>query len=136
VDLFENSLADNEILKEIRIPAPGAGSGGAYTKIERKVGDYAVAAVAVQLQMDGQTCTSARIGLTNVSAVPMRATEAEAALTGKTLSEENIKAAGQAAAQACDPSSDLRGPADYKRDLVRVITMRTIRQAAERAKGT
>jgi carbon-monoxide dehydrogenase medium subunit len=135
VDLFENSLADNEILKEIRIPAPGAGSGGAYTKIERKVGDYAVAAVAVQLQMDGQTCTSARIGLTNVSAVPMRATEAEAALTGKTLSEENIKAAGQAAAQACDPSSDLRGPADYKRDLVRVITMRTIRQAAQRAKG-
>ena len=134
-DLFENSLTDNEILKEIRIPAPTVGSGGAYTKIERKVGDYAVAAVAVQLQMDGDTCTSARIGLTNVSAVPMRASGAEAALTGQTLSDETISAAGVAAAAECDPSSDLRGPADYKRDLVRVITMRTIRTAAERAKG-
>lgn len=135
VDLFENSLADNEILKEIRIPAPTTGSGGAYTKIERKVGDYAVAGVAVQLQMNGDTCTSARIGLTNVSPVPMRATGAEVALAGKALSDETITAAGLAAAHACDPSSDLRGSVDYKRDLVRVITMRTIRQAAERAKG-
>ncbi len=134
-DLFENSLEDNEILKEIRIPAPTAGSGGAYHKIERKVGDYAVAAVAVQLEMDGDTCTSARIGLTNVSPVPMRATGAEAAISGKALTEDAIRAAGEAAAAECDPSADLRGSEEYKRDLVRIITMRTIRTAAERAKG-
>jgi carbon-monoxide dehydrogenase medium subunit len=135
VDLFENSLAGNEILKEIRIPSPPANSGGAYLKIERKVGDYAVAAVAVQLTLAGDACSSARIGLTNVSAIPMRAAGAEAALVGRPITEETIKAAGQAAAQACDPSSDLRGPAEYKRDLVRVITMRAIRTAVARAKG-
>lgn len=135
VDLFENSLADNEILKEIRIPTPPANSGGAYIKVERKVGDYAVAGVAVQLTMNGDTCTSARIGLTNVSAKPIRATGAEAAVTGKALTDDTIRAAGQAAAQDCDPSSDLRGSEEYKRDLVRVITMRAIRAAATRAKG-
>ena len=135
VDLFENSLADNEILKEIRIPTPGSGSGGAYLKLERKVGDYAVAAVAVQLSLDGESCTAARIGLTNVSPVPLRAVQAEAALVGQRLSDEVIKAAGEAAAQECDPSADLRGSVEYKRDMVRVLTMRAIRQAAERAKG-
>ena len=135
VDLFENSMADNEILKEIRIPTPPAHSGGAYLKIERKVGDYAVAAVAVQLTLDGETCAAARIGLTNVSSKPVRATGAEAALIGQTLTEATIKAAGQAAAQDCDPSGDLRGPVEYKRDLVRVITVRAIRKAAARAKG-
>jgi carbon-monoxide dehydrogenase medium subunit len=135
VDLFENSLASNEILKEIRIPTPGPGSGGAYLKVERKVGDYAVAAVAVQLTLQGEVCTAARIGLTNVSAKPMRAGGAEAALTGKPLTEETIKAAGASAAQECEPSGDLRGPEAYKRDLVRVITKRAIRQAAERARG-
>lgn len=135
VDLFENSLADNEILKEIRIPTPGANSGGAYLKIERKVGDYAVAAVAVQLTLDGDTCTSARIGLTNVSPKPMRSAGAEAALIGKTMTEEVIKAAGAAAGADCDPSADLRGSVAYKRDLIRVITTRAINKALARAKG-
>ena len=134
-DLFENSLADNEILTEIRIPTPGANSGGAYVKVERKVGDYAVSAVAVQLTMDGNTCTTARIGLTNVSAVPMRATNAEQALIGQTLTDEVIEAAGQAAAAECDPSPDLRGSEAYKRDLTRVVAKRAIRKAMERAGG-
>src|ERR1051325_7577902 len=83
VGLFETSLAPGEILTEIRIPKPAAGSGGAYLKIERKVGDYAVAAVAVQLELaGGTTIKHIRIGLTNVSAIPMRAKAAEAALTG------------------------------------------------------
>lgn len=135
VDLFENSLADNEILTEIRIPTPPPHSGGAYVKIERKVGDYAVAAVAVQLTVDGENCTSARLGLTNVAPKPIRAGGAEAALVGQPLNEATIRAAGEAASQDCDPSSDLRGSIEYKRDLVRVVTMRAIRQAMERAKG-
>lgn len=133
VDLFENSLADNEILTEIRIPTPGPGSGGAYYKVERKVGDYAISATAVQLTMSGNTCTAVRIGLTNVSAVPMRATGAEQALIGKQITDEVLEAAGQAAAVACDPSPDLRGSVAYKRDLTRVVTKRAIRKAVERA---
>jgi len=133
--LFENSLAADEILTEIRVPAPAAGSGGAYIKVERKVGDYAVSAVAVQLSMDGDTCTAARVGLTNVSPVPLRSPGAEAALVGQALTDDAIEAAGAAAASECDPSPDLRGSVDYKRDLTRVLTKRAIRKAAERAGG-
>jgi carbon-monoxide dehydrogenase medium subunit len=133
VDLFENSLADNEILTEIRIPKPGNNSGGAYIKVERKVADYAVSAVAVQLTMDGNTCTAARIGLTNVNPVPMRAKNAEQALIGQELTDAVIEAAGIAAAAECDPSADLRGSEAYKRDLTRVVTKRAIRKAMERA---
>ncbi len=135
VDLFTSSLAEDEVLREIRIPTPPSGSGGAYLKVERKVGDYAVAAVAVQLTVQGNQCQSARIGLTNVTPYPIRATEAEMILAGQPLTEEAIQAAAAAAAQACDPANDLRGSADYKRDLVRVTTKRAIHQAATRARG-
>lgn len=135
VDLFESSLEENEVLREIRIPKPAANSGGAYVKIERKVGDYAVAAVAAQLTLEGELCTAARIGLTNVSNVPMRATNAEDALIGQVLNEETIRMAGQAAANECEPNADLRGSEAYKRDLVRVVTMRAIRKAMARAQG-
>ncbi len=133
--LFENSLADDEILTEIRIPEPGAGAGGAYLKVERKVGDYAISAVAVQLAMSGDSVSAARIGLTNVSPVPMRASGAEQAVVGQRLTEEVLEAAGRAAAAECDPSADLRGSVDYKRDLTRVLTKRALRKAAERAAG-
>jgi carbon-monoxide dehydrogenase medium subunit len=133
--LFETAMSDDEILTEIRIPKPGAGSGGAYTKLERKVGDYAISAAAVQLRLDGGTIAEARIGLTNVSAVPMRAKAAEAELGGKSISDEVIEAAGKAAAAECDPSPDLRGPVEYKRDVTRVMVKRSIATAIARAKG-
>ena len=133
VGLFENALADNEILTEIRIPAPRAGDGGAYIKFERKVGDYAIGAVAVQLSMEGDAIGKIRIGLTNVSAVPMRAHEAEAALVGQVPSEDVLETAGKAAAEECDPSPDLRGPVDYKRDVIRSLVKRSVRLAVERA---
>jgi len=130
--LFENSLKHNEILTEIRIPTPAANNGGAYLKMERKVGDYAISAAAVSLTVSGGVCTAARIGLTNVSAVPMRAMNAEKALIGNALTDDVIEAAGQAAGAECDPSQDLRGSVDYKRDITRVMTKRTIRAAMER----
>jgi carbon-monoxide dehydrogenase medium subunit len=133
VGLFETSLTHDELLTEIRIPKPQAGSGGAYLKIERKVGDYAVAAVAVQLTIAGGRCSAARVALTNVSAVPMRSQGAEQALIGQELNADVLEAAGRAAAAECDPSGDLRGTAEYKRDLVRVLTKRAVRTAAERA---
>ena len=135
VGLFETSLVPGEILTEIRIPKPAPHSGGAYIKIERKVGDYAVAAVAVQLQLAGNTISHIRIGLTNVSPIPARARAAEAALTGKPASDDVLEAAGQAAAAECDPSADLRGQVDYKRDLVRVLIKRAVRRAVQRAQG-
>jgi carbon-monoxide dehydrogenase medium subunit len=133
--LFENALAEDEILTEIRIPKPSAGSGGAYTKLERKIGDYAISAAAVQLRLDGGTVAEARIGLTNVSAVPMRATAAETALIGTSADEGAMEAAGRAAAAECDPSPDLRGTVEYKRDITRVMVKRSIQSAVARAKG-
>jgi carbon-monoxide dehydrogenase medium subunit len=135
VGLFENSLKPGEILTEIRIPKPGKGAGGAYVKMERKVGDYATSAVAVQLALEGDTIRTVRIGLTNVNPTPMRATKAEAALTGQRVSDAAIEAAAKAAAAQCDPSGDLRGSADYKRDVTRVLTKRAIRRAIARAQG-
>lgn len=135
VGLFESALEPGELLTEIRIPTPGAGAGGAYLKFERKVGDYAVSAVGVQLTMDGDTCTAIRAGLTNVGPVPMRATDAENALAGKAVSDEALEEAGRAAAAGCDPSGDLRGSAEYKRDLTRILFKRAVRKAIERAKG-
>jgi len=135
VGLFESSLRPGELLTEIRIPRPGPGSGGAYLKIERKVGDYAAAAVAVQLTLAGGAVKAVRVGLTNVNAVPSRARKAEAALLGQAPTEAVLEAAGRAAAAECDPSDDLRGKADYKRDLVRVLVKRAVTVAVKRAQG-
>jgi carbon-monoxide dehydrogenase medium subunit len=132
IDMFATALAPDELLTEIQIPRPGPGAGGAYLKVERKVGDYAISAVAVQLTMAGGICQSVRIALTNVSPTPMRAAEAERILTSQRLSDELLEAAGQAAAAACDPSADLRGSVEYKRDLTRVLVKRAVRKAAAR----
>lgn len=133
IGLFESCLRPGELLTEIRIPRPGKGSAGAYLKIERKVGDYAVAAVAVQLQVSAGHIAAIRIGLTNVSPVPMRALAAETILLGAVPDDGVLEAAGVAAAAECDPSADLRGQVDYKRDLVRILVKRAVRTAVERA---
>ena len=132
-DIFTNAMSHDELLTEIRIPRPGVMSGGAYVKFERKVGDYAVSAVAVQLTMDGHMCKDIRIALTNVSGVPMRAKNAEAALRGKAIMPDTLQAAGKAAAAECEPNADLRGSIEYKRDLTRILVKRAVRKAAERA---
>jgi carbon-monoxide dehydrogenase medium subunit len=131
---FTTSLAPDEILTEIRIPAKKAGDGGCYLKIERKVGDYATAAVAVQVNVSvNDTCTSAGIGLTNLGLTPIKCTAAEASLVGKKLDDDAIKAAAQLAAEVADPSDDYRGSADYKRALVKTLTVRALKKALERA---
>lgn len=135
VGLFETALEPAEILTEIRIPTPGPASGGAYVKIERKVGDYAISAVAAHLTMDGDRCTAARIALTNLGPVPLRTNGAEEALVGQQVTDDVLEAAGKAAAADCDPSADLRGSVEYKRDLTRVLTKRAVKKAIARAKG-
>lgn len=135
VGLFENALRDDEVLSELRIPRPGPNSGGAYVKVERKVGDYAVSAAAVQLTMDGDACSAARVALTNVSPVPMRAHGAEDALLGMEITDDVLEAAAKAASEECDPSPDLRGSVAYKRDLTGVLVKRAVRRAMERARA-
>lgn len=127
---FTTALEADEILTEIRIPIPPANSGGAYLKMERKVGDYATAATAVQLSLDSNgRCTQVGIALTNVSAAPMRASRSEDALRGQVITEELIQAAAKMAAQDCDPNPDLRGSIEYKRSVVKTLTARAIRKA-------
>ena len=131
---FETALRPDELLTEIRVPAPAPRSGGAYVKLERKVGDFATAAVAVQVTLAGDgTCAAVGIALTNVGLTPIKADKAEAALTGKTPDEAAIRQAAQLAADAARPEADLRGSVEYKKDIVRVLTMRALRKAIERA---
>jgi aerobic carbon-monoxide dehydrogenase medium subunit len=131
---FATSLRPDEILVEIRVPMPAARSGGAYLKLERKVGDFATAAVAAQLTLSaGGACDQVGIGLTNVGLTPIKATRAEAALKGKAPDEATIKRIAELAAEASEPAADLRGSVRYEDDLVRVLTARALRKALERA---
>jgi len=136
-DFFEGPLTTvlnhDEILTEIRVPTPPAGSGSAYLKLERKVGDYATAGVAVMVVMHNDVCQRAGVGLTNVGPTPIKAGTAASFLQGKRLDEETIREAAQLAAQESRPSADLRGPEEYKRDMVRVLTIRALRLALNRA---
>ena len=132
---FTTTLEEGEILTEVRVPQPAERSGGAYEKLERKVGDFATAAVAVQLTRENGSCASIGIGLTAVGPTTIRASEAEDALRGGSLDEAALRAAAELAAAASDPAADLRGSEEYKRDMVRVLTLRALRRAIERAGG-
>ena len=132
---FMTTLEEGEILTEVRVPQPADRSGGAYEKLERKVGDFATAAVAVQLTRENGSCASIGIGLTAVGPTTIRASEAEDALRGGGLDEDALRAAAELAAAASDPAADLRGSEEYKRDMVRVLTLRALRRAVERAGG-
>jgi aerobic carbon-monoxide dehydrogenase medium subunit len=134
VSLFTTALNPNEIVTEIQIPVPPARSGGSYFKLERKVGDFATAAVAAQITLDaGGACQQVGIGLTNVGPTPIKATKAEDFLRGKKPDEATLRQAAQLAADAAQPSADLRGPVEYKTGLVKELAFRALSRAVERA---
>jgi len=133
--LFATALQPEEILTEIRIPQPPARSGGAYVKLERKVGDFATAAAAVQVTLAaGGEVERAGIGLTNAGPTPLRAAEAERFLTGKSPTDDVIAEAARLAASAASPNADRRGAVEYKRQMARVLTARAIKKAIQRAR--
>lgn len=128
---YETSLEHGEILMEVRVPrAPQA---SAYSKVKRRVGDYASAAIGVALSMSGGEIADVRIGMCAVGSKTLRATGAEEALRGQRPGAEAYRRAGDIAAEECDPIEDAKGTVDYKRDLVRVLIERTVAKAVERA---
>lgn len=135
VDTFETALAPGEVLVEIHVPQPAPNSGSAYRKLERKVGDFAIAAVAAQVTLDGDVCSAVGLGLTNVGPKAIRPTAAEQHLVGKRLDDTVIGEAAYLAARAAQPTADNRGPVEYKRAMVRTLTARALRAAAARAAG-
>jgi len=131
---YETVVGPAEMLTEVRIPVkPGGGS--AYEKVERRVGDWAIAAAGVAVWLDGDTVSEVGIGLTAVGAPHFCAPEAEDRLRGQAVSDENLGAAAALAAESCRPSADQRGPVEYKRHLVGELTMRALRRAIARARG-
>jgi len=135
-NLFETALAKDEILTEIRVPVPPPKSGGAYVKLERKVGDFATAGAAVQVTLGAKgEIVRAGIGLTNAAFTPVKATDAEKFLQGKNPDAATIAEASRRAAAATDPSPDRRGSVEYKKDMARVLTARALERAVARAQG-
>jgi carbon-monoxide dehydrogenase medium subunit len=126
-------LEPGEILTEIRIPLPAAGTGYCYAKLKRKTGDFATAAAAVTLRMSGGTVADVRIALTNVAQTAFRATAAEQSLRGKPLDELAIAEAARLAMAACEPVADLRGDVEYKTAMAGEMTRRALATAYSRA---
>src|SRR5262245_14367464 len=134
--IFSTALSPDEILTEIRVPIPPARSGGAYVKLERKVGDFATAAAAAQVTLDaGGTIERAGIGLTAAGPTPIKAADAERFLLKKKPDAAAIAEAARLAAAAAEPTPDRRGSAEYKRQMARVLTARALTKAIERAGG-
>jgi carbon-monoxide dehydrogenase medium subunit len=131
---YETAVGPAEILTEIRVPVrPGAGS--AYEKVERRAGDWPIAAAGAFVTLDGDTVADVGIGLTAVGAPHFCAPAAEDALRGREPTDDALAAAAAAAAEASDPSTDQRGPAEYKRHLAGELTLRALRRALARARG-
>ncbi|HEY6002118.1 MAG TPA: xanthine dehydrogenase family protein subunit M [Anaeromyxobacter sp.] len=134
--LFTTALAPDEILTEIRVPKAAPRSGGAYEKLERKVGDFATAAAAVQLTLSAKgEVERVGIALTNAGPTPVKAKDAERYLAGKKLDDAAVAEAARLAAKAANPTADRRGTVEYKREMARVLTARALRRAAQRAAG-
>ena len=129
VDFFTNSLQTGEMVTGVRVPTADSRTGGAYLKLERKIGDYATVGVATHLRLgDDGKIAEAGIGLTSVASKNLKATEAESMLVGNEPSEELFAEAAASAAAASDPVSDVRGPADYKRAVVQSYVDRGLAQ--------
>ena len=129
---YMTAVGAGEILTEVRLPVrPGAGSG--HEKVERRAGDWAIAAASAALWIDGDTIADAGIALSAVGMTTVHVTRAEELLRGKPPSDDLFAQAGEIASEDCSPSADGRGPVDYKRHLAGVLTQRALRRSAARA---
>lgn len=131
---YMTALAQGEMVTAIRIPAPPAGHGYAYEKLKRKIGDYATAAAAVILTMNGGKVATCAIGLTNLAETPLLAEAAAKAVIGSALDAASIKNASAAAEAVATPASDNRGPAAYRKKMAGVMVARALARAKSRAR--
>jgi carbon-monoxide dehydrogenase medium subunit len=131
---FETVVGPTEILTEIRLPIR-AGTGSAYTKVERRAGDYAIAAAGAVVRLDGDVISDVGLGLAAVGAPHLVAPRTEDAVRGRNANDETLDLAAQMAAEECDPTADQRGPADYKRALAGELIKRALRTAIARCRG-
>jgi carbon-monoxide dehydrogenase medium subunit len=131
----KTALHDNELVAEINLPAPAPHTGAAFFRRTRTAMDIAVVCGAAMLQLANGSCQNARIGLGAVGPTPLRATRAEAALRGQMLTDQVIEEASRLASEEARPIDDVRGSAEYRREMVRVLTRRGLRQAMERARA-
>jgi carbon-monoxide dehydrogenase medium subunit len=129
VDLFTTAMDEHEILTEIRIPKR-SGWGAHYETFVRVAHQWPIVAVAAAVKVDGATISEARVGLTNMGSIPLRARAVEEALVGQPATDDAVRAAAAAAAEGTDPPSDLNGDADYRRHLATVLTRRAVLAAA------
>ncbi len=136
-DLFQGhyttAIEDDEILVDVRIPVTPPSTGSAFVEVARRHGDFALVGVAATVAIDGGLASDCRITLSGVGDRPIRATEAEAALVGKALSDETIALAASAAVAGLHPSSDVHGSATYRKHLAGVLVARALTTAAARA---
>ncbi|MGE5117591.1 MAG: FAD binding domain-containing protein [Betaproteobacteria bacterium] len=133
VDLFTTALEPGEILTQIRIPIPAAGSGWSYCKLKRKTGDFATAASAVLLRMKGGRVERVAIALTNAGPTPLKARAAEAALVGRPIDDASLEEAARLAMDICEPAADQRGDTAYKKAMCGEMTRRALQAAHARA---
>ena len=128
---YETAVGEAEMLTEVRVPLQD-GAGSAYEKVERRVGDWAVAASAAAVRIEGGSIAQAGIALTAVGSA-VTSDRAQEALAGQAPGEEAFAAAADLAAEDCSPTSDQRGSEEYKRHLARELTLRALRTATARA---
>jgi carbon-monoxide dehydrogenase medium subunit len=133
LDTYSTQMQPDEIMIQIRIPIPVAGTGWCYSKLKRKTGDFASAAAAVLLRMQGGSVADAQIALTNLGATPLKASAAEASLRGKPLNDAAFAEAARLATSICSPGEDQRGNAEYKMAMAAEMTQRALRTAQARA---
>jgi len=132
---YWTQLEEGELLTEIQVPTFGPGTGYGFNKLKRKTGDYATAAAAVVLQLEGERCAEIRIALTNVAPMAIRAEQAENLLRGQTITDALIEQAAAKVMEVCEPAEDLRGDAEYKTHMAAEMARRSIRAALARARG-
>jgi aerobic carbon-monoxide dehydrogenase medium subunit len=134
-DAYTTALRHDELVSEVTVKLPPAKSGGAYVAFKRAAPVYPTASAAVQLTMDGDVCKEAAIALGCVGLVPVRVKEAESALRGKPVNPKLIENAAEAARAAAEPQPDMRGSAEYKRQLVGALIKQAMAIALHRARG-
>ena len=135
VDMLTTQLQEREIIREIRLNIPPAGSGAAYLKFDQPASHYALTGICAVISKSGNTISAARIGVTGVGPKAYRPTQVEQALVGKSLDEETIKSAVATVADGIDVQGDIHASPEYRAHLARVLTRRAVLQAAGRATG-